>query len=367
MTEYEKSKLKLRLLFSPKQCNDFALFELMRMKPEPSESIPNYDMRLRNSADKCDFTNWSAEKMIKNLIISNKHDEIKTGIPCNQCRCIIHKKCCNLGQYYMLSKKNTLKTWNCFICQKDNFPFMDMDDIDFLEGSFNSNFDSVCQNQNKIEKDDNYDILEKLELCELNSSHHQLNNELDIDENLTLKNNFKYYKTHDFHKLLKRKEISNVGNCFSVLHTNISSLQCNFSKLELLLHNLDHNFKVIAVTETWNSVHKKHLFASKILLGYHQYEGMTGETLKSGCGFFIANDLSYFVRRDISKSFYSVSSEFQALWIEIINKKGPNFVIGSVYRHPRKNSKELFDYLSETITSSIYYNQLILLTIINLP
>ena len=227
---------------------------------------------------------------------------------------------------------------------------MDMDDIDFLERSFNSNFDCVCQNQNKIEKDDNYDILEKLELCELNSSHHQLNNELDIDENLTSKNNFKYYTTHDFHKLLKRKENSNVENCFLVLHTNISSLQCNFSKLELLLHNLDHNFKVIAVTETWNSVHKKQLFASKILLGYHQYEGMTGETLKSGSGCFIANDWSYFVRRDISKLFYSVSSEFQALWIEIINKKGPNFVIGSVYRHPRKNNKEFFDYLSEVFT-----------------
>ena len=116
------------------------------------------------------------------------------------------------------------------------------------------------------------------------------------------------------------------------------------------MHNLDHNFKVIAVTETWNSVHKKHLFAFKIMLGYHQYEGMTGETLKSGCGFFIANDLSYFVRRDISKSFHSVSSEFQALWIEIIKKKGPNFVIGSVYRHPRRNDKEFFDYLSGIFT-----------------
>ena len=111
-----------------------------------------------------------------------------------------------------------------------------------------------------------------------------------------------------------------------MLHTNISSLQCNFSKLNSATsHTLDHNFKVIAVTETWNVVHKEHLFASKILLGYHQYEGMTRETLKSGCGFFIANDLSYFIRRDISKSFYSVSSEFQALWIEIINKKDQTF------------------------------------------
>ena len=41
---------------------------------------------------------------------------------------------------------------------------MDMDDIDFFEGSFDSNFDCVCQNQNQSAKNDNYDILEKLEL-----------------------------------------------------------------------------------------------------------------------------------------------------------------------------------------------------------
>ena len=73
-TVYEKSKLKLKLYFSPKQCNDFALFELMRMKPALSESITDYAMRLRKAADKCDFTNWSAEKMIKSLVISNTYD-----------------------------------------------------------------------------------------------------------------------------------------------------------------------------------------------------------------------------------------------------------------------------------------------------
>ena len=73
-TVYEKSKMKLKLYFSPKQCNDFALFELMRMKPALSESITDYAMRLRKAADKCDFTNWSAEKMIKSLVISNMHD-----------------------------------------------------------------------------------------------------------------------------------------------------------------------------------------------------------------------------------------------------------------------------------------------------
>mgnify|MGYP002803996170 CR=1 FL=1 len=74
-TTYEQSKTKLRLQFSPKQCNDFAIFELLRMKPELSESITSYSMRLRKAASKSDFTNWSAEKMIKSLIISNTHDD----------------------------------------------------------------------------------------------------------------------------------------------------------------------------------------------------------------------------------------------------------------------------------------------------
>ena len=45
------------------------------MKTAPSESITNYATRLRKAASKCNFTNWSAEKMIKSLIISNMHDD----------------------------------------------------------------------------------------------------------------------------------------------------------------------------------------------------------------------------------------------------------------------------------------------------
>ena len=69
-TDYEKSKAKLKIHFSPKRCNDFALFELMRTRPEPLESITDYATRLRKAAKKCDFTSWSAEKMIKSLIIT---------------------------------------------------------------------------------------------------------------------------------------------------------------------------------------------------------------------------------------------------------------------------------------------------------
>ena len=45
------------------------------MTSEPSENITNYGTRLRRAADKCAFADWSAEKMIKSLIISNIQDE----------------------------------------------------------------------------------------------------------------------------------------------------------------------------------------------------------------------------------------------------------------------------------------------------
>ena len=74
-TDYRKSKEKLNLYFLPQKSNDFALFELMRVKLEEGERTRNYAARLRKVAEKCNFGNWSADKMIKCINISNLQDE----------------------------------------------------------------------------------------------------------------------------------------------------------------------------------------------------------------------------------------------------------------------------------------------------
>ena len=74
-TEYRKSKEKLNVYFLPQRSNDFALFELMRIKPVTDERTRNYAARLRRAAEKCNFESWSSSKMIKCLIISNMQDE----------------------------------------------------------------------------------------------------------------------------------------------------------------------------------------------------------------------------------------------------------------------------------------------------
>ena len=45
-TEYKKSKEKLTAYFSPKQCNDFALFQMMNLKTAPGQGIPDYATKL---------------------------------------------------------------------------------------------------------------------------------------------------------------------------------------------------------------------------------------------------------------------------------------------------------------------------------
>ena len=72
---YQQSKAKLNARFLPKKSNDFALCELVTQKPKNDESIIDFASRLRSYTEKCDFNNWSADKMIKCLVISNMKDE----------------------------------------------------------------------------------------------------------------------------------------------------------------------------------------------------------------------------------------------------------------------------------------------------
>ena len=104
--------------------------------------------------------------------------------------------------------------------------------------------------------------------------------------------------------------------------------------------------------ETWNSETRKHLFNPGLLLGYHQYEGLTGNSMKSGCGFYIAQNVSCEPRTDLDSQYNDEFNEFQAKWIEIINRKGKNTIIGVIYRHPRKSDTQFQIYLKETLNKN---------------
>ena len=81
--------------------------------------------------------------------------------------------------------------------------------------------------------------------------------------------------------------------------------------------------------------------------GYQPYCGIRGKTHKSGCSFYIRNDIKYKVRSGLTISYYDEDNEFQCYGIEILNDKKPNIIY---YRYPKKSSNNIFlDKLKETL------------------
>ena len=62
------------------------------------------------------------------------------------------------------------------------------------------------------------------------------------------KPNFNYYHNHQFHRLVNKLT---ENKTFSLLHTNICSLEGNFENFQNLISNLGLKLRVIAFTKTW--------------------------------------------------------------------------------------------------------------------
>ena len=290
-------------------------------------------------------------------ICDKTNNGIEKAIPCYTCKSLIHRKCSKLGINYIEYKLNC-ETYMCQICNDNTFPFNKLITID--DETFNSNFfnNSMKHEQNIIDSENFKDQILNLKKLTFNKNSYHAN--FDPDEEIKDNSNFSYYTTKEFHKLRDRiKE----DKKFSLIHSNIQSLNCNFDKLEYLIKEVDHQFDVIAVTETWNDENNKHQFQPGILDNYYPYEGITGSSSKGGCGFYINKSITYIPRDDLDIRYKDNKNEFEGKWIEIVNEKmNKNIIIGVNYRHPRNSDLEYIKYLNNTFKKIKKENKKIILT-----
>ena len=134
-----------------------------------------------------------------------------------------------------------------------------------------------------------------------------------------------------------------------IFHTNICSLQKNINSLEDLLHDLDYSFDIIALSETWNPEKNKDSFSPKKIEGYLDYHGVTGSSLKGGCGFYVKDNFTPIPRKDLEFKVTSTGSETENCWIELVNNAGPNVLVGVFYRHPSKDTELFLENLKKTL------------------
>ena len=232
-------------------------------------------------------------------VCDKRVNNIEKAVPCYHCQSYIHiRKCSGLTEQDILNLGADAQQWLCPSCRDHVFPCTSVHAQDILSSNFNSNELCPC---NDVTKDlTDYECLEtitELNLDTLDLNHFHPNADNDIDQNLNLNANFKFYTKHEFHKLTKKLN-SEHSPFFSLMHTNICSLNKNFENLELLTTSLEHKFDIIALSETWITNNNESNTENLTFQGYQKYTGTSGKSMKGGCGFFVSEELSSHPRED---------------------------------------------------------------------
>ncbi len=265
------------------------------------------------------------------------------GIPCFCCNSKIHVKCSKLND-----PKNSFHSfkgnWQCEICMKDKFPFSEIDDKTLRDLSCD-----FAAKKGKFSPEFSIDDKLKLLLSYSSKSNwyaHVCDNETDPLDNSESKPNFHYYDVSEF---LKTQQTWDRHKSLSIFHTNIGSLQANFDKMDDLLVDLAWEFDVIAVSETWNDEKNRTNFTPPLLDGYHPYTGTTGSSQNGGCGFYVKDSISSTPRTDLEFKIEDIDAQCECCWLELISDKGPNTIIGVIYRHPSNKSDKFLTHLEKSL------------------
>ena len=251
-------------------------------------------------------------------VCSNPVKSNQNGIFCDCCKLWVHLKCTKLEliDYYNLA--NNDQTWFCHKCCVTIFPFNNLDCQELQNEMSSSN---SCGNVSTP-------------MLNLNQNLPELPIIEDPENPHPIINNSCYYSCDRF------LDQSNVdpGN-FSLLHLNVRSLSKNIDHLKLLLHSLNHNFSVIALSETW--LHSTSCMTELNIPGYNLITKNREDRVGGGVALYISTDFQYVIRSDLSNI---SDNSFEYIFAEITtlcNLK--NIIIGVIYKAPDAQFENFID------------------------
>ena len=248
---------------------------------------------------------------------------------CSFCKCKVHLSCLPA-----VDKNNALYTnresenWMCIKCCAEIFPFNHyIDDshfLDVLSKTFSSckSHVSLADLENKIfipfEVNDDPSIHESSH--DPDYHYYNMSNQLRSACDYHTEDSFNIYCTN-----------KNVGNNnFSILHANIRSVPKNLGDLELYLSNLNNDFSVLALSETWL---KDSTLDHYGLHGYNSEHNVREGKIGGGVSLFLKDGIEYIKRDDIS----IMDASIECIFVEIDKlyfHSQRNIVVGVIYRPP---------------------------------
>ena len=130
---------------------------------------------------------------------------------------------------------------------------------------------------------------------------------------------------------------------------NISSLPYHFEELEELLNEINIKFSIIGISESKLRANLNPLSNTTYNKNYN-IEHTTAESEKGGTLLYISSKLNYKVCSDLKM--YK-TKELESIFIEIINKKGKNQIIGCIYKHPKMLVSEFCEDFLNDLTEKL--------------
>ena len=115
----------------------------------------------------------------------------------------------------------------------------------------------------------------------------------------------------------------------------------------MVLHALDFKFDIIAISE---SKLKGKPQIDINLPGYHTPHCKFTEAEKGGTILYISNELNFKPRKDLE--IYE-SKVIESSFVEIINKKTSNDIVGVIYRHPKMDTNVFIDNKLNHVTNKL--------------
>lgn len=139
-----------------------------------------------------------------------------------------------------------------------------------------------------------------------------------------------FYTSPEFNSLVANRQLTE--NKLSFLHLNIRSMRNKFDALLNYLHLLAHKFSIIALTETWLNDMDGDNFK---IPGYNLTKVNRQDKGGGGICIFTRDYIKIKLRNDLVNEENNSNTEF--LFIEILNEKCKNIIVGIMYRPPSSN------------------------------
>ena len=257
------------------------------------------------------------------------------AICCDICEKWIHIKCNNLNNSdYKFFQENSDEQSICVNCIAENIPFSKLNNNEFTISVKKGVINSSDKEINFVPSDFQQKVFDKLNSA-MNNNAFDLGTEIEDDDDEVIPTiDCQYYNVDDFSSAK-----FNPAKTFSILHYNIHSIERHIEEFRVILKMIDFNFDIICISES--KVLKDCNPKVDISIdGYQTPISTPTESTKGGVLIYVKSGINLKPQNDLN---VYKSKELESLFIEVINKKESNDIIGVIYRHPCMNGTDFID------------------------